>query len=299
MLTEVPEYFRTVWTDYDVKDDTMYDTLIDITTIGASESVRSVALNFSRYNAYDTAGYGESNFTNGVTEQQAFNDWILQWENENSKVLKSIFNLNILKITQNQYDAIVLFNWTTGDVYTVASPEGQYDLRSVIQNKNWDSVADMMSRSTINKEKSVLCAKLLRLADYDSFKDRIWLRTQGIHDMRKKNELRLLDSQQLRFARFAYFAETGDFLPYTPEGIKRDIVKKYNNTLIQQRFESDGTTTQFKLTQAPSIYPVEKIKVLINGQQIQLYYDYTVDNTTLTITHPLVSGDLIDITIKI
>ena len=299
MLTEVPEYFRTVWTDYIVKDANMSDTLIDITAISASESVKSVALNFSRYNAYDTTGYGESNFTNGVTEQQAYDNWILQWENENSKVLKSISNLDILKVTQNQFDAIVLFNWVTGNVYTVASPEGQYDLRSVIQNKNWDSVANMMSRSTFNKEKSVLCAKLLRLADYDSFKDRVWLRTQGIHNIRKQNELRLLDSQQLRFARFAYFAETGDFLPYTPEGIKRDIAKKYSDTLVQQRFESDGNITQFKLTQAPSIYPVEKIKVLINGQQIQLYYDYTVDNTTLTVTYPLVSGDLIDITIKI
>ena len=117
--------------------------------------------------------------------------------------------------------------------------------------------------------------------------------------MRQQNELKALDSENLKRARFAYFAETGNFLPFTPEGIKRDIVNKYNDTLSEKRYTADGSTKTFTLTKSPSVYPVEKIKVEVNAKIIQLYFDYTVSGDTLTIKKDLVNGDIIDVTIKI
>jgi hypothetical protein len=299
MLTQVPEFFQTVWEDYTIKDQTLYDTKIDVLSLDVSDTCRDLALSFSQYNAYSGIGYGESNFTRGVTEQEAFEDWSITWNNEKKKILTLIKNFNILKITQNQYDGIVLFNWITGSANTVSASEGEYDLANSIKLQQWNTVANMIKRSKINKSKSDIASKIIGLADYGSYRNRIWLRTQGIYKMRQQNELKALDSENLKRARFAYFAETGNFLPFTPEGIKRDIVNKYNDTLSEKRYTADGSTNTFTLTKSPSVYPVEKIKVLVNAKIIQLYFDYIVSGDTLTITKDLVNGDIIDVTIKI
>ena len=299
MLTQVPEFFQTVWEDYTIKDQTLYDTKIDVLSLDVSDTCRDLALSFSQYNAYSGIGYGESNFTRGVTEQEAFEDWSITWNNEKKKILTLIKNFNIVKITQNQYDGIVLFNWITGSANTVSASEGEYDLANLIKLQEWNTVANMIKRSKINKSKADIASKIIGLADYGSYRDRIWLRTQGIYKMRQQNELKALDSENLKRARFAYFAETGNFLPFTPEGIKRDIVNKYNDTLSEKRYTADGSTNTFTLTKSPSVYPVEKIKVLVNAKIIQLYFDYTVSGDTLTIKKDLVNGDIIDVTIKI
>ena len=299
MLTQVPEFFQTVWEDYTIKDQTLYDTKIDVLSLDVSDTCRDLALSFSQYNAYSGIGYGESNFTRGVTEQEAFEDWSITWNNEKKKILTLIKNFNILKITQNQYDGIVLFNWITGSASKVSASEGEYDLANSIKLQQWNTVANMIKRSKINKSKSDIASKIIGLADYGGYRNRIWLRTQGIYKMRQQNELKALDSENLKRARFAYFAETGNFLPFTPEGIKRDIVNKYNDTLSEKRYTADGSTNTFTLTKSPSVYPVEKIKVLVNAKIIQLYFDYTVSGDTLTITKDLVNGDIIDVTIKI
>ncbi len=299
MLTQVPEFFQTVWEDYTIKDQTLYDTKIDVLSLDVSDTCRDLALSFSQYNAYSGIGYGESNFTRGVTEQEAFEDWSITWNNEKKKILTLIKNFNIVKITQNQFDGIVLFNWITGSANTVSASEGEYDLANSIKLQQWNTVANMIKRSKINKSKSDIASKIIGLADYGTYRNRIWLRTQGIYKMRQQNELKALDSENLKRARFAYFAETGNFLPFTPEGIKRDIVNKYNDTLSQKQYTADGSTKTFTLTKSVSVYPVEKIKVLVNGDIIQLYFDYTVSGETLTIIKDLTNGDIIDVTIKI
>ena len=68
MLTQVPEFFQTVWEDYTIKDQTLYDTKIDVLSLDVSDTCRDLALSFSQYNAYSGIGYGESNFSRGVTE---------------------------------------------------------------------------------------------------------------------------------------------------------------------------------------------------------------------------------------
>ena len=87
MLTQVPEFFQTVWEDYTIKDQTLYDTKIDVLSLDVSDTCRDLALSFSQYNAYSGIGYGESNFSRGVTEQEAFEDWSIIWNNEKKKIL--------------------------------------------------------------------------------------------------------------------------------------------------------------------------------------------------------------------
>ena len=76
--------------------------------------------------------------------------------------------------------------------------------------------------------------------------------------MRDINEKATLDTDQLRRARFAYYAETQKFLPFTPEGKQRQIVKDYNNTLIVQNFTFSGTST---FTLAKSARFLEEIPI--------------------------------------
>ena len=48
MLTQIPVYFQIVWDDYNILDQTTYETQIDITDVRTSNTARDVALNFSR-----------------------------------------------------------------------------------------------------------------------------------------------------------------------------------------------------------------------------------------------------------
>ena len=299
MLTEVSRYFQTVWTDFTIKDQTMYDTEIDILDISYSDSARDVALNFHKYNAYNYKGYGESSFTRGVTEQESYDEWITVFNKENKKTFQTVAAKGITKITQNVYDGLVLLNWATGRSMQVHAAEGIYDLSVPLLNKDWDTMASMINRSSVNKQKCNQAATVLRLVDYGRPRSRSWLRTQGIYEMRTKNELGALTNEQLRAARFAYYAETADFLPFTPEGIKRDIVKKYNDTLIEQQFTYDGTTSTFELSKVPSMTPIEKLVVTVNGDIIQHFYDFTISGRNLVISKTLSNSDIIETVIKI
>jgi hypothetical protein len=117
--------------------------------------------------------------------------------------------------------------------------------------------------------------------------------------MRANNQIGLLNNDELRQARFAYYAETLDFLPLTPDSMKRDIAKRYNETILLQTFIADGTVTTFTLSKPVSMDPVEKLQVKVNIDVIQHLFDYTVIGNILTITKELVAGDIIYASIKI
>jgi len=299
MLVEVPRYFQTVWTDFTIKNQTVYDTEIDILNISYSDSVRDVALNFHRYNAYNLKGYGENSFSRGITEQEAYDAWLGVFNQENKKTFQNIAANGVTRITQNVYDGLVLLNWATGNVLKVEAAEGLYDLSKPLLDKDYDTMASMINRSAKNKQKCNTAASVLRLVEYGKYKTRTWLRTQGIYEMRTKNELGSLNSEQLRAARFAYYAETLDFLPFTPEGIKRDIAKKYEETITRQVFTYDGTTSTFELNKVPSMEPVEKLSVRVNGNIIQHFYDFTVSGRNLIISKTLNNNDIVETEIKI
>lgn len=300
LLTKVPTYFDTVWSDYTVKDLNLYETEIEISKVFASENLIKVALNFDRYVGYNKLGYGKSaTITRGITEQEAYDIWYESFQTEQRVFLRQLKSFNLTVIPQSVFDGLMLFHWINKTALTVDAPEGSYDSKIPLLAGNWDTLASMIMRSSKRKLDSIRAASILRLADYGKPKDRTWLRTEGILNMRAQNQIGALDSDELRRARFAYYAETGNFLPFTPDLLKRDIAKSYNETLISGRYTYDGTNSEFTLTKAPSMEPVEKLQVKVNGSIIQHLFDYTLNENILTITKRIDVGSVIDTTIKI
>ena len=297
-LDSVARRYQTVWEDFVVQSHHLYHTELEIDSVNASANCELVALNFARYNGFNGFAYGESSVDTGITEQQAYDLWITEFDKQQRLVKNQMKSNDIKLISQSVYDGIVLLNWATGNVFNVDAVEGQYNLLPHIKTKAYDTVADMIKRSDMNNEKCIKAATVLRLADYGKTKNRTWMRTNGIYNMRDQNEKNLLSDSELRKARYAYYAETLKFLPFTPESIKRDISNKYNKTLIRQTFTYSGTTT-FTLNKTPSMTPVEKLQVIVNGDIIQHLFDFTVSGTTLSITKTLQTDDFIETIVKI
>lgn len=297
-LTTVATYYQTIWSEFRVKSHEVYETDIVLSDVYLTDAIIMIALNDSSYNGYDNKGYGIGFADRGITEQEAYDIWIQQLQKEQTMFRKQLINLKLDKLPQCVYDGLFYYYWVTGNFLNVHALEGIYETRNVILEKDWDTLASMIMRDSKHKFKAVRAATIIRLADYGKYKSRTWLRTRGIYDMRAKNEIGLIKNDQLKRARFAYYAETESFLPRTPESIKRDIVKRYKETLITQQFIYTGTNT-FTLLKSPSMSPVEKLIVKLNGVIIQHYFDYTVDGNTLTVTKTMSNSDVISTIIKI
>ena len=301
MIT-VERQFQTVWSDYVVKDETAYKTEIDLSLLTASSKAKDVALDFfDEYSGFDGTAYGEGTYATGLTEQQAYDNWIVTFNKQQSIVKKQLQQNPKLPnaYPQSVFDGLVLLNWATGKVFTVTAIEGIYDLLDGLRLKDFDIIASILMRSNKNKSLCIKCATILRLADYGKPKTRLWQRTNGIHKMRDKNEKDVLDIDSLKRARFSYFAETGNFLPFSPESAKRDVVREYEKQVVVKNYTFDGTVTTFTLEKSPSMEPTEKLKVTINGLVQQHLFDFTVTGNQLSILKTMNTGDIIATTIKI
>lgn len=298
-LTSVNRYFQTVWSDFVVKDETSYETNIDLADLTASDTLKSVALSFEKYSGYILTGYGKGTATRGITEQEAYDLWIQDFQTKQKTFKNQIAKLHIFTMPQCVYDGLFFHYFATNNLTVSHAGEGIYEMHTAIVNKDWDTVASMIMRSVVERQKSIRAATILRLADYGKTKNRSRLRNDGIYAMRRDNELGKLRGDVLKRARFAYYAETLTFLPQTPDGIKRDIAKSYEETVLYKQYTYDGTTSQFELLKTPSMDPIEKLEINVNGTPIQHYFDYTVSGTTLTISKELSTGDVIYTKIKI
>jgi len=301
MIT-VERQFQTVWSDYVVKDETAYKTEIDLSLLTASSKAKDVALDFfDEYSGFDGTAYGEGTYATGLTEQQAYDNWIVTFNKQQSIVKKQLQQNPKLPnaYPQSVFDGLVLLNWATGKVFTVTAIEGIYDLLDGLRLKDFDIVASMLMRSNKNKSLCIKCATILRLADYGKPKTRLWQRTNGIHKMRDKNEKDVLDTNLLKRARFSYFAETGNFLPFSPESANRNVVREYEKQVVVKNYTFDGTVTTFTLEKSPSMEPSEKLEVTINGLVQQHLFDFTVIGNQLSILKTMNTGDIIATTIKI
>ena len=299
MTTIVDERYKREWDDYVVKDTTNYETSLDVTNLNASEQARTVALGFFRnYSGFDQTAYGEGNYTTGLTEQQAHDLWKESFNNQQALAKKQIINSGITTMPACVYDALILFHWATGKIANVTQGDIRYNLLEVVRLADYSTAADMIINSTVNKQLCIKVATILRLADYGKYKTRKWYRANGIFKMRDFNEKGVLNNDQLRRARFAYYAETKKFLPMTPEGLRRQIAKDYESTLINKTFTYSGTNT-FELEKIASVSPIQKLEVVVNDAILQYEYDWTVSNFTLTISKSLNTGDIIQTTIKI
>lgn len=299
MITDIDTSLKTIWTDFTVLNEELFNNEIAIDEIEMSELGRLTALNFSIYVGYDGYGYGEGAVVRGITEQEAFNVWNKQFDRQQQIFKRQLKIYKLTEISQSVYDGLLLYFWAVNKTHFVYANEEIYDMKDKITNKDWDDVASIMMRSNFNREQCTRAATVLRLADYGKPKPRSWFRTRGIHLMRTNNETRLLAQNELKRARFAYYAETRQFLPYTPESNKRQIVKDYEKTLLSNKFVYNGSTTIFTLPETPSMKPVEKLEVYINGDLMQNEFDFTVDGTKLIITKELKDQDIINTLIRI
>lgn len=297
--TELMTFHKIVWDDFIIKDVDAVTVEIDINTLSLSENAKLVALNYAKYRGYANTAYGESSVDRGITEQQAYDIWNLEIQKEQRIYLKRLKEIKIVTLPQAVYDGLFLYHWATMKDTTVESLEGMYDFKPALLAKDYDTVASMIARSFKNKLKCVAAATIMRLADYGKNKSRSQLRSEGLFHMRSSNELGMFTDEQLKRARFAYFAETLKFLPNTPEGIKRNIVKQYESTITTYRFVYDGNTKTFDINTEPSLSPVEKLEITINDSPIQHLFDYTLSGTIVNINKAMNAGDIIIMKIKI
>ena len=302
MLTELQIYHKTNWEDYIVLDSDLYENEIYIDDIFASNTLVLVALNNFKYNGYDGKGYSVGKADRGITEEEAYNVWIEDFRRKERNFINQLKALGLNEISQSAFDGLLLYYILAENFTIVYAMEGQYNIRNHIVNKDWDNVAGMIIRDNANRQNSIRAATILRLADYGKQKNRSWLRINGIYEMRASNQIGLLSEDELAKARFAYYAETLEFLPLTPNSIKRDIAKRYNETLITQSWTYDGSTVSYSLSKTPAISPVEKLEVKVNNNILQFEYDYTLSGNIFTIkadSIELVTGDIISSKIKI
>lgn len=302
MLTELQLYHKTNWEDYTVLDEDLYETEIYIDSVFASDTLVLVALNNFKYNGYNGKGYSVGSATRGITEEEAYNIWIEDFRRRERNLIRQLKSFGLNEISQSAFDGLLLYYLLAENFTIVYAMEGQYNLRDHIATKNWDTVAGMILRDHANRQNSIRAATILRLADYGNPKNRGWLRANGIFEMRSSNQIGLLSGDQLSRARFSYYAETLEFLPLTPNSIKRDIAKRYEETLITQRWTYDGSTVNYSLSKTPAMTPVEKLEVKVNNNILQYEYDFTLSGNVFTIktdSIELVTGDIISSKIRI
>ena len=302
MLTELQLYHKTNREDYTVLDEDLYETEIYIDSVFASDTLVLVALNNFKYNGYNGKGYSVGAATRGITEEEAYNIWIEDFRRKERNLIRQLKSFGLNEMSQSVFDGLLLYYLLAENFTIVYAMEGQYNLRDHIANKNWDTVAGMILRDHASRQNSIRAATILRLADYGNPKTRGWLRANGIFEMRASNQIGLLSGDQLARARFSYYAETLEFLPLTPNSIKRDIAKRYEETLITQRWTYDGSTVNYSLSKTPAMSPVEKLEVKVNNNILQYEYDFTLSGNVFTIktdSIELVTGDIISSKIRI
>ena len=289
--------YNTDWTEFTLKD-TEWDTSIFIDDIYASDNIILVTLNMARYVGYNQTGYSIAGAKRGITEQEAYDIWIKDFQNNQRTLIGQLKSFGLRSIPQCVFDGLLLYYIINGDVLTVTADEDIYEIRDYIVDSDWTTVASMIKRSNFNRLFCVQASSIIRLSDYGKSKSRSWMRQTGIFEMRDKNQINAFDETDLERARFAYYAETLKFLPNTPEGIKRTIAKAYDNTQVIENFTYSGTSV-FTITNSPSMEPVEKLTVEVNGEAIQHYFDFTLLNNVITITKSLKTGDIVRFTTKI
>jgi hypothetical protein len=268
----------------------------------ASDTLVLVALNNFKYNGYNGKGYSVGTATRGITEEEAYNIWIEDFRRRERNLIRQLKSFGLNEISQSAFDGLLLYYLLAENFTIVYAMEGQYNLRDHIATKNWDTVAGMILRDHANRQNSIRAATILRLADYSNPKNRGWLRANGIFEMRASNQIGLLSGDQLARARFSYYAETLEFLPLTPNSIKRDIAKRYEETLITQSWTYDGSTVNYSLSKTPAMTPVEKLEVKVNNNILQYEYDFTLSGNVFTIktdSIELVIDDIISSKIRI
>lgn len=189
----------------------------------------------SRFNTYTTAGVigyvtadtDESKYKYGITHAEAYSHWIENvkvFEKRIRQVLGTTFTL-----TQCQYDGLVSFFVNTGQLNTVTTISGSYDLKTQILAKEWSTVASMIARDKTDYNSGGKDASTIMLGDHGIVQSKEWSRNRGLQILRRTFAT-LRDGYNIRQAEHTYYRETQQFLPNMSELRKREVVQHYRST---------------------------------------------------------------------
>jgi hypothetical protein len=232
MIKIVSPPYRIQWETFSNVDRFKSDFKVLTPLVQCSDELIPIVLSNSRFRMYryqDTVtnfykigyGYGNSNTPYGMTESEAYGEWIAEFKKKESSLQKQ---LPIPSITVSQFDALLSLYFTTGSWRTIESDEGIYDISSAIKNMQWSLVADMIANGKVNRTQRQLEAKLLMLGDYRTDKSRNWLRNEGIQYTRTTYIRGITDALAKKQAEISYYRQTmGTYLPNLTENKKREI----------------------------------------------------------------------------
>lgn len=240
-VSKVSPSFRIQWETFSKTEQQKWDSEFRISTLyqTVSEEAKLVILSNSRFrmfrylsedNTYKIGyGYGNADKRDGYTEPEAYSEWIKELKKKEDLLQKQ---LPVLSLSQSQFDAILSLYFLTGNWKKVNGLEGTYDILSAMRNNDWITIANMLANASQNREQRLKEARMLVLGDYNTDKDRTWLRNEGIQHTRTQYINNITDTLAKRQAEFAYYRQTnGAFLPNMREIRKREIVNYYGRNM--------------------------------------------------------------------
>jgi hypothetical protein len=159
----------------------------------------------------------------GYTELQAWNDWISKWKTK-EKQFQKLFPIS--ELTQSQYDAMLSLYYNTGEFNYIGSEVVKFDLRSYLENGDWDYIATAFVQNGNDRIRTQAEAKIMMLGFYGKYISRSKLIQNGLEVLRKNYPKRIKDSVSKQQAEYIYYVETGNFLPGLSQSRMRQIVEK-------------------------------------------------------------------------
>lgn len=231
MLTLVDAKRRIQWDTFTIQDTFATEFNVNVGLTSITEPMSDLILSNKKWKgirylnndgAYEIGyGIGDPSDEQGYTESQAYAEWIGFIRNEQKKLR---IQLPITMIPQTVFDALLSLYIDTGTWRSVVADEGVYDLAAAVKNTNWLLSADIISRGKDNPDLRKKEARVLKLADYTSDKDRNQQIIQGIQELRKEYINGIPKEFDKKQAEFAYYRQLGIFLPGMSQLRQRRIV---------------------------------------------------------------------------
>ncbi len=232
-MLRLPDANRRIqWETFTIQDEFAVQFIINKGIAIVSEKMIDVILAEKTWNGSKTVnpdsglieigyGIGDVDDVQGYTESQAYAEWVGWLRNEQRKLRAQ---LPINGITQTSYDALLSLYIDTGDWRRVEAEEGTYDLADAVKNGNWLLAADIIARGNVNPNLRKKEARVMRLADYSSNKNRDMQVVSGIQRLRKLYTSGITDDFIKKQTEFVYYRQLGSFLPGMSDVRQRRVV---------------------------------------------------------------------------
>lgn len=232
MLTSVALNNRVQWSTLTVQDIHSTAFIVNAGIAIVQDKMIDVMLNYVRWHGYRYLdgnvykigyGIGDSTKEQGYTEPEAYAEWLGDLRNK-QKIVRA--QLPVVGIPISTFDALVSLYIDTGSWRTLVSPEGTYNVADAVKNSDWTTVADMLSRGSINPALRRQEARISFLGDYSANMTRRQQITFGIQSIRKEYVRGITNDFEKKQAEFAYFRQLGVFLPGMSQLRQRRIVSQ-------------------------------------------------------------------------